>query len=388
MKSGSIGPHLRRLGWLVALVAIAGLLIYNRWFSVLEVKTHQIKRGILKIEVFGTGTLEAKTHAVLGAQIPGRITKISAEQGERVKAGQLLAQLDSDEKQHQLEMAQASLEAAKAGVIRLKADHERSKAVNKQAQRNLSRAKSLLKSKVQSASESEKTEEKLAIAQAGLNRTLGAISEAKAQVLAAEKNILYQQARLNYTYINAPFDGLILVRHRDRGGIVVPGSPIYELVAMDVLWITAWVDETQMNFLKPGQPVRVVFRSNPESEFRGTVDRLGKQVDRESREFVVDVQVQVIPDNWAIGQRAEVYIETERREDTLLLPLRLLVIIDDASGVWVVRDGAVYWQPVKIGLRGNDTVAIIAGLSEGDLVVSTPLGDTPGLRDGRRVKVK
>lgn len=388
MRTGNIGAHLRRFGWLVVLIAVVGLLFYRWRFSAIEVDAHQVKRGTLRAEVFGTGTLEAKTHAVLGAQISGRIVEMTVEQGERVKSGQLLARLDSDELQRQLEMAQATLEAAKAGVHRLEADHERAKAVQEQAKRDFIRAKSLLESKVQSASESEKSQEKLAVAEADLNRTLGAIAEAEAQVLAAEKTLLYHQARLNYTAIKAPFDGLVLTRHRDPGDIIVPGSSIYEIVATDVLWISAWVDETQMDALKLGQPARIVFRSNPEKPFVGTVDRLGKQVDRETREFVVDVRVQDLPVNWAIGQRAEVYIETDRRENVLMLPLRLLASRDGVSGVWVVREDAARWQPVKTGLRGNDTVEIVDGLSGGESIVAIPLGGESGLRDGRRVEVR
>lgn len=388
MRNGNLGPHFRRFGWMIVLIVLAGFLFYRWRFAAIEVETHHVKRGILRAEVFGTGTLEAKTHAVLGAQISGRIAEMTVEQGERVTSGQLLARLDSDELQRQLEMAQATLEVAKAGVHRLEADHERAKAVQEQAQRDFVRAKSLLESKVQSASESEKSQEKLAVAEADLNRTLGAIAEAEAQVLAAEKTLLYHQARLNYTAIKAPFDGLVLMRHCDPGDIIVPGSSICEIVATDVLWISAWVDETQMDVLKPGQPARIVFRSNPETPFVGTIDRLGRQVDRETREFVVDVRVLDLPTNWAIGQRAEVYIETDRREHVLMLPLRFLGSMDGVPGVWDVRKGAVYWQSITTGLRGNDMVEIVDGLSEGESIVAIPRGGEPGLRDGRKVEVK
>jgi HlyD family secretion protein len=376
---------LRKYAWLGIALAIAAVLVYRWRFAPVEVEVHPVQRGTLVAEVFGTGTLEAKTHAVLGAQISGRIVEISVQQGERVKAGQVLARLDSDELQRQLEMAQASLEAARAGIERLEADHQRAEAVLEQAKRDHERAQALRQSKVQSESETEKSAERLAVAQADFGRAVGAVAEAKAQALAAEKTLLYHQARLAYATVKAPFDGLLILRHRDPGDIVVPGSSICELVATDVLWISAWVDESQMDALKPGQAARVVFRSNPDKDFAGTVDRLGRQVDRETREFVVDVRAKDLPSNWAIGQRGEVYIETERRENVVLLPQRLLLHRDDQTGVWMVRDGAAHWQPVETGLRGGDAMEIFQGLAEGDAVIAATQDKEAGLREGRRV---
>jgi HlyD family secretion protein len=377
----------RYIGWTIFFVVL-GVLAYRWRFASVEAEVHSVQRGTLVAEVFGTGTLEAKMHAVLGAQISGRISEIPVQQGERVKAVQVLARLDSDELQRQLEMAQASLEAAKAGIDRLEADRQRAQAVLEQARRDHERAQALRKSNVQSESETEKSAERMAVAQADFGRTVGAVAEAKAQALAAEKTLMYHQARLGYATVKAPFDGLVILRHRDPGDIVVPGSSICELVATDVLWISAWVDESQMDALKPGQPARVVFRSNPDKEFAGTVDRLGRQVDRETREFVVDVRVQELPANWAIGQRAEVYIETERRENAVLLPQRLLLHRDDQTGVWMVREGAAHWQPVETGLRGGDAVEILRGLSDGDAVIATAQDKESGLREGRRVATK
>ena len=383
-----IGTYLRRLGWYILLVVVFSLLLYRWQFAPAKVQTHTVQRGALVAEVFGTGTLEAKMHAVLGAQISGRIAEVSVQQGERVKAGQVLARLDSDELQRQLEMAQASLEAAKAAIERIEADRQRAQIVLEQAKRDHDRARSLRQSNVQSESETEKSAERLAIAQADLGRAVGAVAEAKAQSLAVEKTLLYQQARLGYATVKAPFDGLLILRHRDPGDIVVPGSSICELVATDVLWISAWVDESQMDVLKPGQPARVVFRSNPDKDFSGTVDRLGRQVDRETREFVVDVRVKDLPANWAIGQRGEVYIETERCERVILLPQRLLLHRNGSTGVWTVRDGAAHWQPVETGLRGGDAVEIVQGLPEGDSVIAVKQGNESGLREGRRIATK
>jgi len=97
---------------------------------------------------------------------------------------------------------------------------------------------------------------------------------------------------------------LITRRDRDVGDIVVPGAPIFKLVSTKEMWVSAWVDETAMAGLAKGQPARVVFRSEPKKNYEGKVSRLGSEVDRETREFLVDVGVDTLPENWAVGQRA------------------------------------------------------------------------------------
>ena len=84
-----------------------------------------------------------------------------------------------------------------------------------------------------------------------------------------------------------------------------------EIISLDELWIRAWVDETAMPHVAQDQKARVVFRSEPEKSYPGTVSRLGREMDRETREFLVDVRVEQLPGNWAVGQRAEVYIEID-----------------------------------------------------------------------------
>ena len=94
-----------------------------------------------------------------------------------------------------------------------------------------------------------------------MKRAHAAIVEAERQVLTAEKTLLYQKEHLTFTEMRSPYDGLVTRRDRDPGGVVVPGASVLQLVATNEIWVSAWVDETAMVGLKPGQPAGVVFRS-------------------------------------------------------------------------------------------------------------------------------
>jgi HlyD family secretion protein len=245
----------------------------------------------------------------------------------------------------------------------------------------------LSKSNAATVSDLEKSAEQLDVARAGISRSEAAMAEAQQQVLVAESTLAYHEARLADTVVAAPFSGLIVQRFRDPGAITVPGSPVLSLISTDELWITAWVDEIEMSRIAVGQPARVVFRSEPEAGFRGEVARLGREADRETREFTVDVKVLELPKNWAVGQRAEVYIQTDSKAKTSLLPVTAVVWRDGVSGVFVARDQRAEWITVKLGLTNRDHVEVIEGLAVGDTVL---LVDDAAQRtiDGRRITIR
>ena len=203
----------------------------------------------------------------------------------------------------------------------------------------------------------------------------------------AESTLVYHEARLADTVVEAPFSGLIVQRFRDPGAIAVPGSPVLSLISTNELWITAWIDETEMSRISVGQPARVAFRSEPEATFRGEVARLGREADRETREFTVDVKVLELPKNWAVGQRAEVYIQTASKANTALLPVAAIVWRDAVSGVFVTRDQRAKWIPVELGLSNRQQVEVIEGLSVGDKVLLVDDAARISI-EGRRVTLR
>ena len=232
--------------------------------------------------------------------------------------------------------------------------------------------------------EFSKTLQQRDVADAELVRSELAKIEMERAVAKAQASHRYYQERLADTQIRAPFDGLIVRRARNIGDVVVPGGAILEIISTDELWVSAWVDETALAVMAVGQPARIVFRSSPEVSFHGKVARLSPQTDRETREFLVDVAADELPKTWAVGQRAEVYIETGRREDALIVPQRCLTWRQGRTLVMVDDAGRAAWRKVEVGLRGGTNVEITKGLVEGERVISMP-PDSALPRDGRRI---
>lgn len=261
--------------------------------------------------VMGTGTLEARVKTTVSTRIQERVAEMMADQGDRVKKGQLLARLDDSELKQQVAIEDATLAAAKQTAQRVEADLARAQAVLVQAQKEEKRLTGLLVSKAVSQIDADKANESLRIAEADLKRSHAAIAESQGLVLVAEKTLLHRREQLAFTQLTAPYDGLIIRRDREPGDMVVPGASLLEIISLDEMWISAWVDETEMPRLAAGQTAQVVFRSESGQSYPGVVSRLGREADRETREFIVEVRVEKLPPNWAVGQRAEVFIQTE-----------------------------------------------------------------------------
>ncbi|MBL4885358.1 MAG: efflux RND transporter periplasmic adaptor subunit [Planctomycetaceae bacterium] len=371
---------------IVIIGSVISGLVYWMKFSPISVQTVEVSSGTLIAEVMGTGTLEARIKSTVSPKISGRIEAVLVDQGDRVTSGQLLIQLDDLELQQQVAIAQANIDSAIAAIERLKSEKVRATAVYEQAQRNHGRVQGLVKQNVATQDEADTATESLEVAAADVSRSQAAIIEGQQSHIAAQKNLEYHRAKLQDTHIKAPFDGLIVRRNREPGDVVVPGSSVLTLISTEELWISAWVDETEMAKLKKNQSANVQFRSEASKTFPGKVARLGQETDRETREFIVDVQVLELPSNWAVGQRAEVYIEVARKENVIQIPATLVIRNAGQVGVYILKNDHTQWQPITLGLRSREHVEVTEGLEVGSIVI-TPIDENISLSQGRKVFV-
>jgi HlyD family secretion protein len=372
-------------GKYLLLAVVVAVIVYWIRFSPVPVLSHSVIRGAVTAEVMGTGTLEARVQMTVSSKIAGRISEMLVDQGDEVEEGQVLLRLDDSELKQQVEIARSALAAANASVERVEAEVVRAQAVLSQVQADHQRDRKLFTGRIISASDMEKSAQALAVAVADLDKFKASVMEAKKNLIMAQNTLDYHLARLGDTVIKAQIGGLIVRRDREPGDIVVPGSSIFMLISTKELWVSAWVDETEMSGLASGQNARVVFRSEPERPYPGKVMRLGREADRETRQFIVDVKPDLLPANWAVGQRAEVFIKTAHKADAVLLPSKAVIRDKERIGVLVEEGGRAAWRSIKIGLRGREEVEILEGLEAGETVITVP--GSKEIPAGRRVKV-
>ncbi len=370
----------------ILFVFFVAVLLYWLKFTTLPVLSYTVKRGVVVAEVMGTGTLEPKLEATISTEISGLLTDVLVDQGDMVKKEQILVRLDSDELKYQAAIAQADLEALQTKKERLLADVDRALAVAVQSRRDHQRNRELFANKTISDTDVEKSAEALKIAEVELVITKLAVQETVKQIIVAENNYRYHRACFENTIIRAPFDGIIIRRDRDPGDVVVSGRSILYMASTDEMWVSAWVDETEIDRLAPGQNARVVFRAEPEKTYPGTVIRLGLETDRETREFLVDVGVKRLPSNWSVGQRAEVYIKTASRGNVVVVPAKQLFKDKGRIGVFIEQKGRAAWRPVTLGLSGRNGVEILKGLDPGEKVIA-PARKSEKLTASKRIKI-
>lgn len=373
---------------LVVVLAAAGIFAgYQFKLKPASVVAHTLTLDEVRGEIMGTGTLNTHYKAAASPKVfQGRLVEVLVDQNDYVTNGQLLARLDDSEQRRQVEMAQATFDAAQATVRRVGDDEARAHAVLKLARIEFDRVASLFTNRIASASDYDSVVEQLRVAEAGLAVAQSAIVESERQQVSAEKQLGYQKELLADTLIPAPFNGLVVKRNHDPGDVVTPGASILDVVDTNEVWVSAWVDETAMAPLKTNQPARVVFRSEPTKAYPGRVARLGRQTDPETREFVVDVFLSELPTTWTMGQRAEVYIETACSSGTLALPAKFLVWREGQAGVLVNERGWARWKVVQLGLRGRDKFEVLSGLVAGDQVLG-PVGGGNALKlESHRVR--
>lgn len=383
--------YARILGRAIVVAGIAGFIVYRTKFAPVSVIGYSVGKGDVVAEAMGTGTVGVRTRAVIGSRIQGRVVELGADQNDRVSKGQMLVRLDDSDLARQAEMAEAGLAATRATLERVRADGDRAKAVLDQARLSNRRFEELRAAQSVSQSDLDKSLEGLRVAEADVARAKAAVEEAVRQVETAEKTVAYRKALVDETRIASPFDGLIVRRDREIGDIVVPGAPVFDLIDPQVVWVSAWVDESRMAEIRRDQPARIVFRSEPEVEYPGRVARVGREVDRETREYVVDVFVDRLPSAWALGQRADVHIRTGSRRDVVVVPPRYVTWVEGGAGVFREIDGVARWTPVETGIRGREGLEILGGLGIGDVVFAPPVskpGVSPRSIEGRRVVVR
>lgn len=274
-----------------------------------KVVTAAITRGDIVQTVGATGTLEAVQTVQVGSQVSGIVKELRADFNSIVKKGQLIAKIDPQLIQTQIEQAQANL-------VRSQADVERLKVSLADAQSKLKRSEGLAAKKLISDSELETAQVNVRMAEAQLRSSVAAITQAQASL---NQNLV----NLQNTDIYAPIDGIVISRNVDQGQTVAASfnAPTLFIIAADLtrMQARASVDESDVGLIRPGQTARFRVDAYPLDEFTGTVSqvRLQPVVSQNVVTYVTVIDVPNPSLKLKPGMTANVTIEIARRENVL-----------------------------------------------------------------------
>ena len=303
-----------------------------------------VKRGSVAREATVAGVLSPIRSVGVNAQAAGALLSVRVEEGDEVRSGQVLAEIDSRELRAQLRSAEASLTLAKSTA-------ERSAA--------------LLKDRVVTASENERDQAALASAQASVDAL---------------------RTRLGYASVRAPTSGVITEKRNEAGDVVGSQSRLFTIADVSMLVVRVQVSELDISGISVGQGADVTVDAIGGTTFKGTVRRIFPAADSVSRMVPVEVGLAGVSKQLRPGYLARVTVKLGERTDVLLAPASAIVGSRDARAVYIKHGDKVERRIVRIGQAsgGGTVVEILEGLQVGDTVVSV---GAEQLRDGSQVRV-
>ncbi len=307
------------------------------------------------------GSAEALSTATLYARINGYLKTRLVDIGDRVEAGQLVAEIDAPDIDAQLLQAKAQL--------------EQSRAAQGIAQVTYEREKRLLDQKVVSKQEYDQNE--------------AALSQAIANVQAGEANVRNLTAQQGFEKIIAPFTGIITTRSLDQGALIASGGgsgvSIYTEVQADILRVYINVPQAYVANVNTGQEVEVTAREYPQKVFKGKVTRTADALDPTARTERVEIQLPSEQGKLVPGMYLSIRFRVQQNEPALMVPANTVDIRREGPRVAVVTaDKKVNYRGVKLGRDFGKTVEILSGLSGDETLVINPVTD---LLEGMPVEV-
>ena len=370
----------------VVCVVVAGLgMAWNAFWRPLTLSVADVATDV-PVQVFGLGTVEARVTSRIGFKVAGVLTELRADVGDRVGKGAVLARLDDREQTAQLARAKATVQQTEASLQRAKASVDK-------AQANYANAKSINERRQQLLKGSNTSIESAQTAQAVQDAALGDVNLAKGDVLVATANISdakaqheLQSTTLNFFTLTAPYDAMVTARLKELGSALGAGEPVFTLIDPKTVWVLAYIDESKAGEIRVGETATIVLRSRPGLRLAGHVARIEPESDRVNEERRIEVAFDVIPENFNLGEQAEVYITTVHLAHPLLVPEAAIVGLAKSQGtVWTIENGRLSQHKVTLGHRLLDgRFEITAGVPDKAAVVTQLVS---GMRVGRAVTV-
>ena len=386
----------------IVVLVIAGVLtagfVSRRGKDITPVTFGKVQRQDLTSKVSANGRIDAKRKVDLSANVMGQVINLAVREGDVVKKGDFLLQID----QKQLAATARSADAALQAVF---SDRDAAKAMAVAADQDFQRA--------------QKNFDQRIIPRADLDRAQSGRDSARANVMALEQRISQARENLNAardtlskTTMRAPMAGIVTALPVEEGEVAVigtmnnAGTVLMTIADMSVVEAVMEVDETDVPSVKVGQRATVTIDAYPNKTFTGLVTEvasspikrngIGGGSSTEAVNFEVKIQIENPPAGVRPGFSASADIITGTRPKALAIPIQALVVREkpgstvgkpqDEEGLFVVRNGTVKFEKVTTGLSGDSQIEIVSGAREGEQIVTGPFRALREIKDGSKVK--
>jgi RND family efflux transporter MFP subunit len=337
--------------------------------------------GDSKQELVLPGSLQAFTGAPIYARTSGYLKKWYADIGTRVKAGQVLADIDAPEQDQQVRQAKANLQQAQAALEQALANRQQGKANEEYARVTADRWKQLAKEGVFSSQDNDQQQSNYQAQVANGQALDKAIAAARSNVAAQEANIGLLEQLEDYRTVRAPFDGVITARNTDIGALINAGNggtaqELFHIAASEQLRVFVNVPEVSSRLAVPGVAAELILAEYPGRRFKGKIVRTSDTMDPASRTLLTEIDVDNTSGELRPGSYAEVHMALPGGRG-LIIPVGSILFRSEGLRVGVVRPGeggrnTVQLVPVTMGKDFGNEVEITSGITADDLVIETP----------------
>lgn len=436
---------------IVLLGSIVAFSVKHSQANVVTVTTAKVSREDLTSVISGSGEIKPKNYVNIGANAFGKITKLYVKEGDRVKHGQTLAQLENVQPSSDLEAQKASVDSSSTDAVAAEAAEKTAEAnVNKaeadleQKQLDYQRAHELYAQQLIAKSDFDAKKAAYDVAVASVNETKATLAQNHAQIASAHGHVTQARAAmrrysdaLDKTIYTAPFDGVITnVPVREGETVVIgiqnsPGSTLMTISDLSIITAEVRIDETDIVNVRLQQPAEVTIDAIPGQTFKAHVTEIGDNAilrssgvstsqstssGQEAKDFKVVVTLDNPPENLRPGLSATAKITTASKQNTLAIPIQALTIRrksdleqnangrsvpvstpvpgklnPEMEGVFIVhgegRNRTAVFAPIHTGISGNTEIEVMDGIKEGDEIVTGSYKALTHLRNGAGIKV-
>lgn len=352
----------RTLALIAVVVPLAVLLAYvavrSGPLAPVAVAEAKVESHAIRPALFGIGTVEARYAYKIGPTVAGRVKRLDVHVGDRVKARQLLGEMDPVDLDDRVRSQEAALKRAEAAMREATA---RQAYADTQARRY-----------GQLFAVRTTSEEVLTTKRQELQVADAALAAAREDLARARSDVEALRAQRGNLRLVAPVDGIVTLRDADPGTTVVAGQVVVEMIDPKSLWLNVRFDQISASGLDAELPARIVLRSRNGHSLKGRVLRVEPKADAVTEETLAKVIFDEVPLPLPpIGELAEVTVDLQPLSAAPVIPNAAVQRQGDQTGVWRIADGEPRFVPVRLGRSDLDgRVQVVEGLTPGDRIVA------------------